>query len=208
MAELTPTRTTYLEIQDELRRLDEGYQFLDEKSLLLAHEILRQLAIYEANLEELRPATAHALRAVTAAAARHGLDGLEVHPATDPATLQPELRRTSFLGLELLSGEWVTRPGAPLPPAVDPSPEAEACRDAFAALLELHHAQALVAASLLRLREEYIRTERRARALDQLIMPEMRRTLKQIDDQLESVDQEEAARVRHAARLAEHAGRD
>lgn len=207
MPELTPTRTTYLEIQDELRRLDEGYQFLDEKSLLLAHEILRQLAVYEANLADQRTAGARALRAATAAAARHGLDGLEVHPATNPATLQPELHHQSFLGLELLSGEWITEPGAPASAAVDPSPEAEACRDAFAALLELQHAQALVAANLLRLRDEYIRTERRARALDQLIMPEMRRTLKQIDDQLESVDQEEASRVRHAAKLAERSGR-
>ena len=39
------------------------------------------------------------------------------------------------------------------------------------------------------------------------IMPEMRQALKQIDDQLESVDQEEAARVRYAARLGEQNGR-
>ncbi len=206
MAELTPTRTTFLEIQDELRRLDEGYQFLDEKSLLLAHEILRQLAVYEANLADLRAAGERALQAVTAAAARHGLDGLEVHPATDSEALQPALRRDSFLGLELLSGEWGTEPVGPRFAAVDPSPEAEACRDAFAALLELHYAQALVGANLLRLRDEYVRTERRARALDQLIMPEMRQTLKHIDDQLESIDQEEASRVRHAARLGEHSG--
>lgn len=206
MPELTPTRTTYLEIQDELRQFDEGYRFLDEKSVLLAHEILRQLALYEMNIEDLRAATDRATDALAATAARHGLDGTEVQPAANLAEVQPELSRTRFLGLELMSPSWPEQQPEPRFAAVDPSPEAEACRDAFARLLELHFAQAVIGANLLRLRDEYVRTERRARALDQLIMPEMRQTLKQIDDQLESVDQEEASRVRYAANLVEQRG--
>lgn len=202
MAELTPTRTTYLEVQGELRQFEEGYHFLDEKSLLLAHEILRQLAIYEANLDDLRAALSDAIAAFTAAAARHGFDGLEVYPAADAESIEPELRRERFVGLELLSQSWPAESPPARAAAVEPSPEAAACRRAFARLLELNADQAVVAANLLRLRDEYVRTERRARALDQLIMPDMRRTLRQIDDQLESVDQEEAMRVRHAAKLA------
>ncbi|MFW2403763.1 MAG: V-type ATP synthase subunit D [Gammaproteobacteria bacterium] len=201
MPELTPTRTTYLEIQDELRQLGEGYRFLDEKSVLLAQEILRQLTSYEMNMENLRTATDRALDALAATAARHGLDGTEAHPAANLADAQPELARIRFLGLEIMNSSWPEQQTEPRFAAVDPSPEAEACRDAFTRLLELHFAQALIGANLLRLRDEYVRTERRARALDQLIMPEMRQTLKQIDDQLESVDQEEASRVRYAANL-------
>lgn len=207
MTELTPTRTTFLEIQDELRRLAEGYHFLDEKSVLLAHEILRQLAIYDANLADLAVANKRALKTLIAAAARHGLDALETHPPADLAELAPDLRGESFLGLQLISHEWPNHDAAIRFAAVDPSPEAKACREAFAQCLALHSAQAVIAGNLLRLRDEYVRTERRARALDQLIMPEMRQTLKHIDDQLESVDQEEAMRVRHAAKLVDHGGR-
>jgi V/A-type H+-transporting ATPase subunit D len=207
MVERTPTRTTFLEIQDELRQFDEGYHFLDEKSVLLAHEILRQLALYEANLDELQAATADALAALGAAAMRHGLDGLEVQPAADLESLQPELSRTRFLGLELIQQHWPDAEPQPGFAAADPSPETDACRAAFARLLALHSAQALLAANLLRLRDDYVRTERRARALDQLIMPEMREALKQIDDQLESIDLEEASRVRYAAKLVGQNGR-
>lgn len=207
MVERTPTRTTFLEIQDELRQFDEGYHFLDEKSVLLAHEILRQLALYEANVDELQAATADALAALRAAAMRHGLDGLEVQPAADLESLQPELSRTRFLGLELIQQYWPDAEPQPRFAAADPSPETDACRAAFARLLALHSEQAVLAANLLRLRDEYVRTERRARALDQLIMPEMREALKQIDDQLESIDLEEAARVRYAAKLVGRNGR-
>jgi V/A-type H+-transporting ATPase subunit D len=207
MVERTPTRTTFLEIQDELRQFDEGYHFLDEKSVLLAHEILRQLALYEANVDELQAATADALAALRAAAMRHGLDGLEVQPAANLESLQPEQSRTRFLGLELIRQHWPDHEAQPRFAAADPSPETDACRAAFARLLALHSEQAVLAANLLRLRDEYVRTERRARALDQLIMPEMREALKQIDDQLESIDLEEAARVRYAAKLVGRNGR-
>lgn len=206
MAELTPTRTTFLEIQDDLRRLAEGYHFLDEKSVLLAHEILRQLAQFDANLADLEVGHGQALEALTAAAARHGLDALETHPPDDLSEMAPDLRRENYLGLPLFSHQWPDDEPPMRFAAVDPSPEANACRAAFGRCLALHSAQAVIAGNLLRLREEYVRTERRARALDQLIMPEMRQTLKQIDDQLESVDQEEAMRVRHAASLTSQDG--
>ena len=47
MTDRSPTRSAYLEIQEELERLGEGYRFLDEKSMLLAHEMLRQLVLME-----------------------------------------------------------------------------------------------------------------------------------------------------------------
>jgi len=43
---------------------------------------------------------------------------------------------------------------------------------------------------------EYVRTERRARAIENVLLPEMERNLKFIGEQLEILDQEEIARVR------------
>ena len=51
-----------------------------------------------------------------------------------------------------------------------------------------------------RLIEEYRRTERRARALENVLLPEIDHSLKFIEEQLDAVDQEEAVRVRNAAR--------
>jgi len=41
-----------------------------------------------------------------------------------------------------------------------------------------------------------VRTERRARAIENVLLPEIEWNLKFIDDQLEILDQEEIARVR------------
>jgi V/A-type H+-transporting ATPase subunit D len=57
-------------------------------------------------------------------------------------------------------------------------------------------------ASLRRLVQEYVRTERRARALENVVLPEIDDTLRFIEEQLDAVDQEEAVRVRNAAAAA------
>ena len=76
MSEASPTRAVVLELKDEQRAMHEGYVFLDEKCLLLAGEILRELENY-AKLD-LAMLAAHqaALQALQGAVARHGLQGL------------------------------------------------------------------------------------------------------------------------------------
>ncbi len=54
--------------------------------------------------------------------------------------------------------------------------------------------------NLERLAAEYRRTERRARALENVLLPEIDRSLATIEEQLELADQEEALRIRMAGR--------
>ncbi len=42
-----PTRAAVLQMQDEQKVVREAYIFLDEKRLLLASELLRQLKLYQ-----------------------------------------------------------------------------------------------------------------------------------------------------------------
>jgi V/A-type H+/Na+-transporting ATPase subunit D len=49
--------------------------------------------------------------------------------------------------------------------------------------------------NLRRLVRDYVRTERRARAIENVLMPEIESALKTIDEQLEGMDQEEIARL-------------
>ena len=55
---------------------------------------------------------------------------------------------------------------------------------------------AVCSLNLRRLMREYVRTERRARAIENVLLPEIEWSLKYIDEQLELLDQEEVARVR------------
>lgn len=198
MTEQSPTRSAYLEIQEELERLGEGYRFLDEKSMLLAHEMLRELALLETLDNTLAETQGKATAAFDAAISRHGLDNLESYPGWDLEAVQPSVSTRAFLGLALQSAEWPEREEPPTPHTWMNSPEVHACRLNYLKCLKVHFELSLVGANLMRLEEEYVRTERRARALDQLIMPQMRQSLRQIGEKLEEIEQEENFSVRNA----------
>ena len=101
MPELTPTRSAYLELQEERIGMDEGYRFLDEKRLVLAAEILRQLERYEMMREGFTRLYREAAAALQGAVLRHGLDGLRTYPATATDWGDARRERRSVLGLEV-----------------------------------------------------------------------------------------------------------
>ena len=102
------------------------------------------------------------------------------------------------MGVRLQDAEFV--PDAPVAlPSVERSPEAETCRRAFAALLPLAAAQAAVTGNLERLHQEYRRAVRRARALQDVLLPELDRTVAEIETRLEEQEQEDAIWMRRGA---------
>jgi V/A-type H+-transporting ATPase subunit D len=195
MIDVTPTRAALLELRDEQGSLREGYAFLDEKRLLLAAEMLRELRRYEAGRARFEQALAAAAQAQRAALARHGLDGLQVYPAAAPARVALVLGTQSLLGVRLQQARLELEPGVASAPE-QPSPEAEICRRAFAAVLAQAAPLAAMAGNLERLAREYRRTERRARALEGVLLPETDRRIAELETRLEEAEQEEAIRVR------------
>jgi V/A-type H+-transporting ATPase subunit D len=163
--------------------------------------MLRRLAEWKTARARYDALHEQAAAALVRAVGRHGLDGLGIYPVVPLEDAALPLESTRFLGVTLLDGRFDTGgEEAVPPPAVNPSPEAERCREAFAALLPLGFELAVMRASLERLMREYVRTERRARALENVVLPEIEDSLRFMDEQLEAMDQEEAIRVRNAAR--------
>lgn len=198
MTDFTPTRSVALELKDERRAMRDGHAFLDEKCLLLAGEILRELAEHERLLQRFLAAYGTAATALQAAVARHGLHGLQVYP---PEDLEPsELARAprSLMGVRLQDATWRAQP-LPAPPAFDASPEAEACRRAYAAVLEAAAPLAAAEGNLERLSLEYRRSVRRARALQDVLLPELDRDVAEIEERLEELEQEDAIWMRQGA---------
>jgi V/A-type H+-transporting ATPase subunit D len=195
---ISPTRSAYLELKDERRQINEGYEFLDEKRLLLAAELLRRLREYEALRQVLQSLWDTARAALAAACGRHGLDGLSVLPVAAVEETRWTSTQQRFLGVTLADGSAEFERGDVPEAAVNPSPEAGQCADAFSAFAERLGELALAEGSLVRLVRDYTRTERRARALENVLLPELRDALHFMDEQLEAIDQEEAVRVRRA----------
>jgi V/A-type H+-transporting ATPase subunit D len=197
MSDLTPTRSVVLELKDERRAMHEGYVFLDEKCLLLAGEMLRELERYSELQRAFLKAWEVAIAALQAAVARNGLEGLQVYPPADLSDASVRCVSRSLMGVALQHAELLSAP-SPSPGGIDRSPEAEACRRAFRQLLAQAASLAAVAGNLLRLQQEYRRAVRRARALQDVLLPELDRTVYDIETRLEELEQEDAIWMRRA----------
>jgi V/A-type H+-transporting ATPase subunit D len=198
MSDISPTRSAVLELQDERRAMHEGYVFLDEKCLLLAGEILRQLQTHDRLQRRLLVLHEDAAAALAAAVARHGLHGLQVYPATDLSRASVPIRARSLMGVRLQEAA-LDGGDAQAEDAVNRSPEAEACRLAYAAVLAAAAEAAAVTGNLERLSLEYRRSVRRARALQDVMLPELDQTIADIDGRLEEAEREDAIWMRQGA---------
>ncbi len=204
MADLTPTRSLAIALADERRTMREGYAFLDEKCLLLAGEMLRELRHWQRRRSDWRRALSAARRALRAAVARHGLQGLSIYPA-EVASTGLERRLRLLLGVPTQSAALAPTPSPPASAkslaatALQPTPEAEACRRAYAELLPLAVELAALSGNLARLYAEYRRTVRRVRALQDVLLPEVEALIADIEASLEALEQDEAAVLRSLA---------
>jgi V/A-type H+/Na+-transporting ATPase subunit D len=199
MSERPATRSELLELADEHHAMREGHAFLDEKCLVLAGAMLRELRLHEALWTELRARLAAAEGTLAAALARHGLEALAVHPLTAAPGPGVHLTRDSLLGVALVAARVAGEP----PPVADPllrTPEAAACAEAHAGLLDLCARLAAAAGNLERLDHEYRKAARRARALEAVLLPEMSAEMRRITLELEEHEREDAVFMRPRGR--------
>lgn len=194
MSAITPTRSAALELKDELRTMREGHTFLDEKCLMLAAQILRELARYQELAAALQALDAASRDALKRAIGRHGLQGLQCYPAADPAPAALRIETRKLMRVSLQSAEL--SPGAAAADAVNPSPEADDCRARYAELVRAAARLAAVRGNLERLHHEYRRTVRRTRALQDVLIPEAGSTLYELETRLEELEQEDALWMR------------
>jgi V/A-type H+-transporting ATPase subunit D len=110
------------------------------------------------------------------------------------ATLQP-LAEHSHLGVPQLRVALEALPAAPENAPLEPRPR---CASAFARVVEVAQLAAASAGNLQRLVTEYRRTDRRARALENVVLPEVEQRLQRMAAVLEDLELEEVARVRLA----------
>jgi V/A-type H+-transporting ATPase subunit D len=191
--EIIPTHSAFLELEEERAGMQEGYGFLDEKRLILASEILANLDRYEREMVGFRRAHAKAAGALRSAVARHGL---ELYPRAEIPCRELRVESRSVLGVRAQVPAWESGEQRKPAPAVNASPEADECRDSFLDLVLRAARLAVHAGNLERLRREYSRTARRARALEDVLLPEIDDSLAVIGVVLEEQEREEAIRVR------------
>ncbi len=200
MSEAAPSRSLILEFREERRAMADGYSFLDEKCLLLAGEILRELERFEALRERLLLESEAATAALAAAITQHGLEELECHPPADLSEVKLVANVRMLMGVKLLTATYSA--AAPLPAGLIRSRQVELCATAFQAVLATAATLGAVAANLERLAAEYRRAIRRARALHDVLLPELDGKLVELETRLEDLEREDAIAMRLGARAA------
>lgn len=200
MPELTRTQTAsrsaFLELQDEKRLVNDGYEFLDEKRILLAAELLRQRDAWREAHAEFIARWDTAAKLLPEAAADQGLEGLQVHPRHILSEGGLETSGRPYVGQVMLEAKLDPGTNELSREPVRPSREVRRLTVAFRDVLEAAAPLAAVATNLRRLMREYRRTERRVRALENVVLPEIREDLAMMEEHLDLNDQEEVIRVR------------
>ena len=183
--------------------IGDGLRFLDEKRVLIGQAIMHALDDYTAITRSFADLQARAFRALSSAIGWHGLEELQVYPPRSLDAAAVHARMTSFLGVRLLEDAVLAvELGSNEPsrwPSL-PSPIANHCRDLFAELTQEAARLAALSGNLLRLLDEYRRTERRVHALENVVLPEVEAEESQMRATLDEVDTEDAVRVHLATR--------
>ena len=190
------SRSALLDLQNELRLVNDGYEFLDEKRILLASELLRQRRAWHEAYREFMVLCEQAIEALAAAAADQGLDGLQVRPAAGLPDAKLEIDRDPFLGQEIVKAAFDPGETVMATTPVRDSPAVHYCIDAHLRIAKDGAALAAIATNLKRLMHEYRRTERRVRALENVVLPETHRDIATMEEHLDLSEQEEVIRVR------------
>jgi V/A-type H+-transporting ATPase subunit D len=192
----TASRSAFLDLRDEQRLVNDGYEFLDEKRILLAAELLRQREAWREANATFMGRWREAAKALPAAVADQGLEGLLVHPRYTLEAARFAVTEWPYVGQVMLEASMEVGDAALSREPVRPSPEVRRCADAFRALLEAAAPLAAISANLERLMREYQRTERRVRALENVVLPEISQDLAAMEEHLDLSEQEEVIRVR------------
>jgi len=191
-----PTRSAILELKNEQLVVNEAYIFLDEKRMLLAAELLRQLRLYQQLNNELGVLHGQSKQAMQSAVMHHGLDGLQVFPAASFEGDTLKQNTHNFMGVILVETELSTENvESSHTVASNPSAKADYCRQLFREIVVQSAVLAGLSGNLYRLLREYRLTERRSRALENVILPEIEQHLREMSLHLEELDLEDAIRV-------------
>ena len=137
-----------------------------------------------------------AAKLLPSAAADQGLEGLQVYPRYNLETAGLDLEERPYVGQVLLEASMALGEAGLSREPIRSSREVHLAAEAFREELKAAPRLAAISANLKRLMREYRRTERRVRALENVVLPEIRQDLVAMEEHLDLNEQEEVIRVR------------
>lgn len=196
MPDEAPSKMQLLERREERALVLEGRTVLEERRDLLAQLMLELIRQAEAEQARLDAVVESARRALRAAVIRHGFYGLRRFAAAQTSAEDPRWRLRNRFGtpwVEAVAGP-PSQPELTLGEGWEISPELELAVVDFQRLLQRLRDYAAAQNNLLRLTAAFRRTQRRLNALDNIIVPELEASIRNLEAMLDEAERESLVR--------------
>ena len=195
MSGQAPTRSGLLALHDEHTAMQEGYQFLDEKRIVLATEIIALLGRYRALCEAWFACHEKERKVLHHAVVRHGLEALLCVAVEGSEGTRLAVSDGTLLGVHTQTASIGGLAELRIIPPVIGSPELAQVQARYVELVAMAAPLAAMSATLRRLKRAYQMAERRARALEDVLIPELNADISSMESQLEDLDREDVVRA-------------
>lgn len=199
-----PSKTLLLERREERTLVTEGKAVLEERRDTLAQAMMSELRAVKSMHDELKQELDEALADLRQAALRHGPGGLRRLAAEGSAYPDPGWRVENYFGTRMVSG-GVGEAGLVPEDRWDSTEETARARRRFHDLTGRIVAIAARLNNLTRLTREFRRTQRKVNALEHVIVPELRESIRSIEFALEEMERENMVRALYVKRNTEAA---
>ena len=190
-----PTKANLLAAKRSLSLAERGYDLLDRKRLIMMREMLRQMDGVKKMQREVSEKFAEAYIALRNANISMGREDIRRITASAETVDDIEIRYRSIMGVEIpeVFRRKEKKPGIPFYGLVTTTPELDSAYDKFCEIRELTLELAAIENSVYRLAAAIKKSEKRANALYNIIIPDLKNEISYIQDSLEERERESFA---------------
>lgn len=199
MANLLPTKGNLIAAKRSRALAQTGYELMDRKRNILIRELMGMMDTAKQLQEQIDTVFTEAYAALQAANIRLGIcEGIAEAVEVDDSL---EIRYRSVMGVELPRIPGQSPPPRPEYGLNETSSALDECYLKFYKVKELTRRLAEVETSIYRLADAIRKTQKRANALQNIVIPDLDGTVRFITDALEEKEREEFARLKVIKRV-------
>lgn len=197
MAEqVAPTKSNLFKTKKSLKVSKEGYTLLDKKRNVLIHELMGIIGKAKKIQQEYFTAFEEAYKSLTTASINFGTEKLNEITLACEENLNLKILKKSVMGISIPSIENIPEDIKPKLSIVETNPALDAAAKKFKRALALSLKMAEIETTVIRLAQDIKKTQKRANALDYIMIPRYEEIVKFIISSLEEKEREEFFKVK------------
>ncbi len=194
--DISPTRSNLLQTEDSLALAKEGYELLDKKRTILIQEMMDRIDTAKEIQSQISEYFYEAYRALQVVDITMGIETVEEIATGIEFVDDIEIKNYSVMGVEIPEVKNVSEKIEPRYSLMRTNLSLDRAFENFKRVVALIARLAEIETSVYRLAASIKKTQKRANALDNIMIPRYQDTVKFIEDTLEEREREEFYRTK------------